>query len=36
MLKYNMQYIFWISMFVIGSVAIYWMIDYMGHYGDDE
>jgi hypothetical protein len=31
-----MSYIFWLLMLGVGSVAIYWLIDYMDHYGDDE
>ncbi len=31
-----MSYIFWFLMLGVGSVVIYWLIDYMNHYGDDE
>lgn len=29
-----MSYIFWTVMFIVGSVAIYWLIDYMDHFDD--
>ena len=31
-----MEYLLWIIFAVIGSIAIYWIMDWEGHFKDDD
>lgn len=31
-----MSWIFWLIIFIVGSVVVWWMIDYQDHFPDDK